>query len=174
MAANGIEIDARELRATIAKLAELDNKIPNEVLKRAGHRIGEQLIKLLLKPTATWKHKPKITKLVRVSKSGLVVLVKINDSPYVWVTLGTSPRYIRPRRAKRLAFKLGYNAKTTPGSLGAAAGGGFGPVVYSMGVMHPGIEAREFHLLAFEEIKDEALNLIRRELEIELAKLGVS
>lgn len=172
--AEQIVIDASELKAMVAKLRDLDEKVPAQALRRAGHTIGEKLIKLLLAPTSTWKHKPKMTKLVRVSTTGVVILVKIDDEPYIWVTLGTRVHAINPRRVARLAFQSGYSAKTTPGQLTASGGGSFGPVVYSMGVLHPGIEPRNFHLTAFEQIKPEAILIIRDELEAELRRMGAS
>ena len=164
-------VDTQELKAFIAKFKQLDTDIPAGALRRAGHEIGKEYVKLLLKPTASWEHKPNIKHLVRVSQKGVIVLVTVNDAAYVWVTLGTRPHRIDPKRAQRLAFQSGYTAKTTPGSLAASSGGKFGPVVYSMGVFHPGVKARDFHVVAFEEIREFALRVIIEELKKELAKL---
>lgn len=167
-----VVVDLTQLRTFVAKFRSLNTKIPLATLRRCGHLIGDKYIELLLQPTATWNHKPKMTKLVRTSQSGVIVLVRVDDEPYIYVTLGTPGHFIKPVVAQRLAFSGGYKAKTSPGSLAAQGGGKFGPIIYSMGVYHPGIEAREFHLAAFEQIRSYALDIIRYELEKELMSLG--
>lgn len=169
--ASRIEIDTKSLKAVIAEFERLEVAIPKGALKRAGHRIGKELKDLLLKPTASWDHKPKISHLVRTSSNGVITLVKINDAPYVYVSLGTAAHRITPVRASRLAFPSGYRAKTSVGSLEASGGGSFGSTVYSLGVFHPGIQARNFHLLALEEIKRDGIKIIAEELKKELGKM---
>lgn len=165
-------VDTRELQKAIQGFNQLGKSIPTSALRRAGHRIGKKLVLLLLKPTATWRNKPKIKHIVRVSSSGVIIVVKVNDVPYLWVALGTKRHPISPVRARRLVFSLGYKAKSTPGSLAASSGGSFGSTVYSMGIEdHPGIKARDFHRVAFAEIEKDGLGIVKEEVQAELAKV---
>ena len=95
-----------------------------------------------------WKHKPRLRLMTdpgdwspRGSVSGLV---GTDDAIYSYVDKGTRPHVIKPRRAKRLRFRTGYRAKTTPGVLISRRGGATGDVVFARKVNHPGTEARGF------------------------------
>lgn len=90
--------------------------------------------------TQTWKHKPKFD---IDSKEGARV-VGTNDEIYQYVDEGTRAHEIRARNAKRLAFRRGYSAKTSPRSISSRAGGGSGDWAYAKVVRHPGTRAREF------------------------------
>jgi hypothetical protein len=91
--------------------------------------------------TGTWKHNVHFT-LGRPSPYERECAT--NDAIYGYVDGGTKPHLIRPRRARRLRFKTGYRAKTTPGVIGSTGGGASGPVVYARAVRHPGTKARKF------------------------------
>lgn len=95
--------------------------------------------------TKSWKHK------VTFKKSGATVtanaisgFVGTDDTIYGYVTHGTTPHLIVPRRARALRFQAGYASKTTPRILGSHQGGPRGETVFAQVVHHPGTTAREF------------------------------
>ena len=90
---------------------------------------------------ATWKKKPTFT---IESPTPYRRIIGTESDIYRYVSRGTRPHFIRPRRGKRLRFQTGYSAKTTPRVLGSTGGVASGPTVFSRGVRHPGTEAREF------------------------------
>ena len=81
-------------------------------------------------------------------------MVDTDDEIYGYVSGGTRPHAIRPkRRGGVLAFKGKYRAKTRPGVLGSFAGGSSGDAVFTQAVQHPGTQARNFDKLIFEKRK---------------------
>lgn len=99
----------------------------------------------LHKTTRTWKTKVSFRILKAHSEGDTLVGASGTDNAiYGYVTRGTRPHIIRPRRARALRFQGGYSAKTRRGLIGSATGGSFGATVFSQGVQHPGNEAREF------------------------------
>jgi len=110
---------------------------------------------------ANWKHKVefKARKFIRVDKIWLDVF-PAGDNKDIWtfVTKGTRPHPIRPRRAKTLAFLWGgkgsYKPKTAPvGKFGGPGVVSGGTMFFSKGVNHPGSEAREFEKTIKEDNK---------------------
>lgn len=69
------------------------------------------------------------------------------STPFIWVDLGTEGPYPIPKNPdpmRRLKFRTGFVAKTTPGKLMSGMGGSFGDWVSPIQVEHPGIDPREF------------------------------
>lgn len=96
------------------------------------------------KTYATWKRKPIFTKKVTTTKSSIDGVVETADEIYTYVSAGTKPHIIEPKKAKALAFNVGGTPKTTPKVIGSGAGSpGTGPV-FAMKVHHPGTKARLF------------------------------
>lgn len=96
---------------------------------------------------SNWKPENKPTFEMSIGLSGgptLIVVATGNTEIYEYVTLGTDAHIILPRNSPRLAFRTGYTAKTSPGSLQSGPGGYSGNIVYSQGVIHPGTEPRDF------------------------------
>lgn len=71
-------------------------------------------------------------------------LVYVPNKVFGYVDLGTRPHVIRPKTARRLAFRSGFIAKTSPGVIGSGAGGSFGGYRYAKQVKHPGTKPRLF------------------------------
>lgn len=92
----------------------------------------------------TWDNKPKFDREFKSSKSQIRFFTGTNNEIYGYVSGGTRPHRIVPKRAKVLKFKGTYNAKTSPGSIPAGPGGSSGADVFSKGVMHPGTKPRNF------------------------------
>lgn len=72
--------------------------------------------------------------------------VSTTSNVYKYVSLGTKPHVIKPKKAKVLHFQSKYKPKTRVNTIGSGSGGPSGDDVFSMGVQHPGTEARNFHL----------------------------
>jgi hypothetical protein len=98
-----------------------------------------------------WSRRPKFETLLQVGPASVEILVGTDNEIYRYVSEGTRPHVIVPKKAKALRFREGYNAKTIPGVIPSQAGGAFGGVVYSQGVFHPGTKAREFEKLIEKE-----------------------
>lgn len=92
----------------------------------------------------TWEHKPKFDKEFQQSDSRIRIFTGTADEVYGYVSKGTKPHIIRPRRARALHFLGTYSAKTSPGTIEAKSGGSSGADVFSRGVRHPGTKARDF------------------------------
>lgn len=70
-------------------------------------------------------------------------IIGTNNKIYNFVSGGTKPHVITPKRAPRLRFQTGYRPKTTQ-RIASRAGGRFGPVVTARRVNHPGTKARNY------------------------------
>lgn len=110
-------------------------------IKNGLRATGEGAKVDFLTTTKTWDHQPSFD----VKVSGSSVTVATNDPIYVIVSKGAEPHIIRPRAKKRLVFRRGGTAKTSPGVIGSrqrrpAAG----KLVFSRGVRHPGVVPRRF------------------------------
>lgn len=82
---------------------------------------------------------------ISVTKTNVSIQNEVVGKIYGFVDKGTQGPYeIKPIRAKRLRFNSGYNAKTVVNQIRSSGGGPTGEIVYSLGVTHPGIEARNF------------------------------
>lgn len=120
----------------------------NRVMEGAAEEINKELRVLFDRSTHTWsaRSKPDVRTRIRISSAGGVTSVDseaeaIGDV-FRFVSEGTRPHIIAPRRAKALRFQKGYLAKTTPNQLRSKAGGPFGDTVFSRLVRHPGTAPR--------------------------------
>lgn len=97
--------------------------------------------------TRTWNHKPKF--IIRVMERGgrLGITVSTSDVIFMYVNYGTKAHVIRPKRAKALVYRSGYQAKTRPGFIGSKPGGATGATVIAQEVHHPGSPARKFDVV---------------------------
>ena len=116
-------------------------------------RQSDQVLRLYLATTRTWKHKPKFRVDFKYGNEpvreggGAAFAVMTDDEIFHYVDQGTKGPYPIPRVArpgKRLAFRTKYRAKTRRRVLGSGAGGSSGDLVRPTQVMHPGIKARQF------------------------------
>ena len=95
--------------------------------------------------TATWKHKPKIEVVISLTGPGPVLLIGTDDEIFGYVSEGTRPHKIKPKRpGGTLYFQRGYTAKTRANVIGSVPGGSVGPMQAAKAVKHPGTEARNF------------------------------
>ena len=90
--------------------------------------------------TATWKGKPRFQGR-KATQSKPVATMWANSDTWVWGNRGTKPHIIAPRGGGVLAFKPGYNRKSSRSSLSSSRGGSFGKTVYTRRpVRHPGTD----------------------------------
>jgi len=94
--------------------------------------------------TATWEHQVKFEKLIQVGPKSVEILVDTDDEIYGYVNEGTKPHDILPKNASVLAFPSIFRPKSQPGRQTSGAGYKGGPTIFSMGVHHPGTQARRF------------------------------
>lgn len=93
----------------------------------------------------TWKKKPTFTYKRQRRGASETFSTQVNDPRWKWLNDGTPPRRIVPVRAKRLRFMSGYEPATAPNRIISKQARSFGDTVYSLGVDHPGIKARNFN-----------------------------
>jgi len=122
----------------------LNERAMRQKLEEAMRKVGNDFRKDFERTTSTWENKPKFTTEFESSKSQMRVTTNTDDDVYRYVSAGTRPHIIRPRRATRLHFAGTYTAKTAPGVIDAKAGGSGGDEVFSLGVKHPGTKPRHF------------------------------
>ena len=138
-------------RAITPKRAELLNNrvVRQEVIKEGIDDAKRQAINMANATVRTWEGKPtfKGRFFATANEIGVDITPQGPNAPkWIWVTLGTRSRFVRPRRAKALRFRAGYRAKTRVRVIGSRSGGPFGGVVFSQGHRISGIKAREFEI----------------------------
>lgn len=112
----------------------------------------------------TWK-KQKTEPIIRNEGEDTRVIY-VPNKIYGYVDLGTRPHEIRPKTARRLAFRSGFVAKTSPGVVGSGAGGSFGGFVYAKRVRHPGIKPRLFSKTIAQRRERDLVSEIDRALAV--------
>lgn len=127
------QIKAKTLRAREMRLE----------LFSAMRSVGRDIKKDFERTTLTWRKRP-IFEMLMDLRGGPAVFVYTDNKIYSYVSEGTPEHLILPVDARALRFRAGYIAKTKPGIIQSFAGGPYGKVVFSAGVLHPGTEARKF------------------------------
>lgn len=113
--------------------------------------------------TEYWERKPSFT-IVRAGPARRVV--GTDDQVYAWVNDGTDGPYpITANGRKPLAFAVGGTPKTRPGRLVTTRGTPGGSVVRARRVMHPGITARQFTLVAKRKWDKRLPDLMQRAID---------
>ncbi len=125
--------------------------------------IKPELIKRFERVTSNWDHKVdfKARKFVNTKR----VMIRVfpagkNKKIWIFVSGGTRPHKIRPRKAKRLAFVSGGPGSYKPKTKAVGKFGGPGVVVggspvFAKEVNHPGNEGRGFEKTIAEDYKPE-------------------
>lgn len=118
-----------------------------KIMRNALRAEAKKIKREFEKTTATWEHKVDFREHVHLAPSYSVMSVQIetDDEIYGYVSNGTKPHEIRPKKKGGvLAFQSGYKAKTSPRQIGSGSGGSFGDTIFRASVQHPGTEARRF------------------------------
>lgn len=122
----------------------------NKALDKALTDTGKAMIRDFKRTTATWDHQPEFRisgKAFKVGRRLVSVTVGTDDAIYGYVSRGTKPHIIRPKKSTRLVFHNRYTAKTKPGRFLSKPGGASGDRVWATEVHHPGTEPRRFEEL---------------------------
>ena len=134
------------------------------VIRGAGVEVGRGMRTDLEKTTRTWKHKPIFT--IRIDTKGDALVSVFTDSLiYYFVSHGTEPHIIKPRRKKVLAFNVPFTAKTKVRWIGSRNGSRGKLQVFSKGVMHPGTEAREYDQVVTDKSQPKFEILMQRRID---------
>lgn len=144
-----------------------NNKAFVAALEREARPYADGVRRDYEKTFQNWKaeDKPRLTVDINVNLNGGVsVEIDVDGEIYTYVHEGTRPHRIRPKRAKRLAFRSGYKAKTLPGRIASVTGGPFGETVFSRGVQHPGFEGRKFSKLIIQKWRGPFYKAMQRAL----------
>jgi hypothetical protein len=91
--------------------------------------------------TVTWRHRARASIEKPASNERVI---GVDDRIWQMLDEGTRAHAIRPRSARRLAFKTGFVPKTQPSVIGSGPGGSSGNTVFARGVQHPGTKARKW------------------------------
>lgn len=115
--------------------------------------------------TRTWNKKVKFQAEVKISKSRVSASVTTDNAIYRYVSVGTEPHVIKPKKKKRLLFRGTYRAKTTPGIIGSQSGGAEGPLIGAAIVHHPGTKGRKFEQAILAKREPDFLELVELALK---------
>ena len=122
---------------------------PNYVRERLNLAIDgamDSILADLRKATGTWKRKPKFTARIRRTSRAWVTEVFTDDPRWEWISEGTKPYLIFPRKpGGRLRFGYPYSPATASNRLVAREAKVGGDVAYVSYVRHPGIKARNLN-----------------------------
>lgn len=153
-----------ELTAILPKGDIINVKQLMGVIRGAGVEVGRGMRTDLEKTTRTWKHKPIFT--IRIDTKGDALVSVFTDSLiYYFVSHGTEPHIIKPRRKKVLAFNVPFTAKTKVRWIGSRNGSRGKLQVFSKGVMHPGTEAREYDQVVTDKWQPKFEILMQRRID---------
>lgn len=149
----------RDMAGRFSKLAEIERRRVRQAMRQQAEMVKADYERTV----ATWKHKPAFT--ITEMDDGTRYTVGTDDEVYQFVSKGTRPHVIMARNAKVLAFRSGYQAKTTPRVIGSGGGGGSGPNVFRQIVHHPGTEARDFERTIQYESQRTIANNIQKAID---------
>lgn len=121
--------------------------IAKEIERTIDATIKPEALSYFERIVASWKHKPGFKARKRVSHEEIVIWVyPTGEHKAIWgyVSGGTRPHIIRPKKARALVFRTGYEPRTRPGGQYRGPGTATGDLVFAQQVQHPGSKARNF------------------------------
>ena len=144
---------------------------PKALMRVVENTLNEQANAVKMefnRTTLTWKGRPEF---VIDSRPGERMIYTMSDI-YGFVSRGTKPHRIVPRRAKALHFfRTGFRAKSRPNSLRANKGArATKDETYSQGVNHPGNAARNFDLTIQKRWQKELPVQMQRAIDAEFRR----
>lgn len=152
-----------------AKYQKLARQIPS-IKDDTMMAIAEEAKKDFEKTTSTWKTKPEFVIDVRPRSYAIIT----DSDIYHFVDKGTRPHKIPVGELGFLAFRGGYQAKTTPRVIQSQAGGASGDYVYTTKTIdHPGTAAREFTTTIYDKWQGQVAKRMRVALKGGLEAVGL-
>lgn len=118
-------------------------KTQKEIMKELD-KLGKAIKHDLEKTTATWDTKVDFRVEVGIQGNGAYVAAGTDNVIFNYVSGGTRPHLITPKRSKFLVFRSGFTPKTSPRTIKVGQGSSSGPLVRAKAVKHPGTKARRF------------------------------
>ena len=103
------------LQMKVIRPKNINIKALHKELADEMKKIGKDIGKDFSATTKTWTHKTQFTNEFDDGRNRIRVATHTGDEIYGYVSGGTRPHIIRPRRGTRLRFQAGYRAKTSPG-----------------------------------------------------------
>lgn len=144
------------------KKDHLSPKRFKQAIERAKDEAEIGVLDGYYKTTKTWKHAVRFYS-VRARDT---LTVFTDDKIYEYVSEGTKPHLIFPRRAKALRFSAKSRAKTRPRVIASGQGSKSGKIVFSKGVIHPGTQAREFHKVIATKWEKKYPTIMRAQIKL--------
>lgn len=121
--------------------------IKPEIDRAMEREVKPRMLSYFNRVVASWDHKPTF-RARRVTTPRMIAIDVWPTGPHakiwVYVSGGTRPHIIRPRRAPRLVFRTNYKPRTSRGGHYGGPGKAMGDVVFAKEVHHPGSYPREF------------------------------
>lgn len=149
-------VEIKPIKANIPNWADQLNKAVQQAVQEEAKNIKREFEAT----TRTWRHKPTFI----IDHNATEPNVYTFDKIYAYVSGGTRPRTIKPRKAKLLRFNSVFRAKSVPNKLTARAGFSGPPVAFRKEVKHPGIKARHFDKLIQGRSQGRFIRLIERRI----------
>lgn len=114
--------------------------------------------------TQTWDNRPKVT----IAGSGPDEReIAVQSAIYAMLEGGTKPHLIRPRRAKVLAFRSPFRAKTVPNQIMSGPGSQGSTDVFTKAVRHPGTKPRNWSKVIAQKWRKQAPVVMQRAIAAE-------
>lgn len=151
---------SRKVASLKVALTQVEAQIRQAAIEASRAAVQKQ-VEHLTNVVRTWKNRPTFSRSEKQRRGKTTVSLVIEGDEeaiaiFGYVDRGTKPHIIRPVRAKRLAFRSQYSAKTTPiANFDVGTGRATGPMQYRAEVNHPGNEARDFVAFAMLEAEDD-------------------
>lgn len=122
----------------------LNSKIYQRAIENAGNMTAKAVEVDFHVTTRTWVHQPDF-EIDHTSGSG-EWKVSTSDEIYGYVSGGTKPHIIKPKRARMLRFYTGFRPKTRMSYIGSNKGSKGNKAVWAKAVANPGISGRFFEV----------------------------
>lgn len=156
-------------RGLAQKYKDLARQMPS-VVEAELYSIAADAQKDFEKTTETWSNKPEFY----IDERPRSLAVVTDDEIYHFVDKGTKPHKIPVGDKGFLAFRGGYQAKTTPRVIASRQGGASGGYVYTTKTIdHPGTEAREFSKIIHDKWEAQVVKRMRIALKGGIESVGL-
>jgi len=144
------------ITVTVPEIVLESGVVRHAIMQKMQHKTAPDLQRMFKGTVEGWKDQPNFLQKFKDAPAYLSTTVwpsRSNKAGRTWalVNAGSPPHPITPKRARLLRFQVGYRAGTHPRVLRSRAYSRFGNYVSSLGVQHPGFEAREFTRTIAEE-----------------------